>query len=222
MHETALPLTRVQVDPAPQPRERGETDWRECLPTLIGRLVTLRELSPADAPVLLPLIAAPEVSRFLSPPPRSVERFTGFIESTLRERRAGRYTGFAIVPHGSSTPVGLVQLRQLEPAFRTAEWGIALGAAWWGRGLFQDVARLVLEFAFDRLGTDRLEARVAAQNARGNRAVEKLGAVAEGLLRSSLQVADGTRHDQVLWAWLTEDWRRARQQAAQEVTPWVH
>ena len=84
------------------------------------------------------------------------------------------------------------------------------------------MAQLVLEFAFDRLGTDRLEARVAAQNARGNRAVEKLGAVAEGLLRSSLQVADGTRHDQVLWAWLTEDWQRARQQAVQEATPWVH
>ncbi len=222
MHETALPLTRVHVDPASQPRTSGEIDWRDRLPVLAGRLVTLRELSIADSAVLLPLMAAPEVSRFLSPPPLSVERFTGFIESTLRERRAGRYAGFAVVPHGSSTPVGLVQLRQLEPGFRTAEWGIALGAAWWGRGLFQDVARLILDFAFDRLGADRLEARVAAQNARGNRAVEKLGAVAEGLLRSSLQVADGTRHDQVLWAWLPEDRRRASWQAAEEATPWVH
>jgi len=224
MHETALPLTRVPViSTAVEPCEAAPAvDWRERLPMLPGRLATLRELTVADAVALLPLIGAPEVARFLSPPPKSLERFTGFIESTHRERRAGRYAGFAVVPHGSDAPAGIVQIRQLEPQFRTAEWGIALGSAWWGRGLFQDAAHLVLDFAFDRLGADRLEARVAAQNARGNRAVEKLGAVAEGLLRSSLQVADGTRHDQVLWAWLPEDWRRARQQGAREVTSWVH
>jgi RimJ/RimL family protein N-acetyltransferase len=223
MHDTALPLTRVLAAPAIQPREQaGSINWRESLPSLSGRLVTLRELSVADGATLLPLISAPEVARFLSPPPQSLERFTGFIESTLRERRAGRYAGFAVVPHGSETPVGLVQIRQLEPAFRTAEWGIALGSAWWGRGLFQDAAQLMLDLAFQRLRVDRLEARVAAQNARGNRAVEKLGAVAEGLLRSSLQVADGTRHDQVLWAWLTEDWRRVCGEAAEEATSWVH
>ena len=62
---------------------------------------------------------------------------------------------------------------------------------------------------------------VAARNARGNGAVQKLGAVAEGLLRASLLVADGTRHDQVLWAWLEEDWRRGRQ-AGVEASAWVH
>jgi hypothetical protein len=63
------------------------------------------------------------------------------------------------------------------------------GAEWWGRGLFLDAAKQVLEFAFNGLGVERLEARVAAGNARGHRAVEKLGAVAEGLLRQSLLVA---------------------------------
>jgi RimJ/RimL family protein N-acetyltransferase len=62
---------------------------------------------------------------------------------------------------------------------------------------------------------------VATGNARGHRAVEKLGAVAEGLLRQSLLVADGTRHDQVLWSWLGDEWRRARESAA-EGQSWVH
>ena len=88
--------------------------------------------------------------------------------------------------------MGLVQIRQLEPGFRTAEWGVALGAEWWGRGLFVDAGHLLLDFAFSELATSRVEARVASRNARGNRAVEKLGAVAEGLLRGSLVVADGS------------------------------
>jgi ribosomal-protein-alanine N-acetyltransferase len=209
------PLVRRDTD-----RQSPPVGWSDGLPTLTGKQVTLRELVAADGSVLLPLVSAPEVARFLSPPPQSLERFTGFIESTLRERRAGRYAAFAIVPHSTNAPAGLVQIRQIEPGFRTAEWGIALGSEWWGRGLFQDVGELLLAFAFETLGVHRLEARVAARNARGNGAVEKLGGVAEGLLRSSLQVADGTRLDQVLWSWLAEEWRQRR--SAMEGLPWVH
>lgn len=222
MHETALPLTSSSPTPARDRDERSSRrSWRDQLPVLEGRRVLLRELEPADAATLLPLLGAPEVARFLSPPPQSLERFAGFIEATRNERSAGRYAGFAIVPHETGRPVGLVQIRPLDPSFGTAEWGVALGAEWWGRGLFVDAGALLLDFAFSELGTFRVEARVAARNARGNRAVEKLGAVAEGVLRGSLVVVDGSRHDQVLWAWLKEDWRRARAAEA-EASSWVH
>jgi ribosomal-protein-alanine N-acetyltransferase len=222
MHETALPLTSSSPTPARDRDERSSRrNWRDQLPVLEGRRVSLRELDASDAATLLPLLGAPEVARFLSPPPQSLERFAGFIEATLIERRGGRYAGFAIVPHETGRPVGLVQIRQLDPSFGTAEWGVALAAEWWGRGLFVDAGQLLLDFAFSELGTFRVEARVAARNARGNRAVEKLGAVAEGLLRGSLVVADGSRHDQVLWSWLKEDWRRARA-AETEASTWVH
>lgn len=223
MQNTASALHPVVGSPTVRrdtDRQSPHIGWSDGLPTLTGKQVTLRELVAADGSVLLPLVSAPEVARFLSPPPQSLERFAGFIESTLRERHAGRYAAFAIVPHGTHAPVGLVQIRQIEPGFRTAEWGIALGSEWWGRGLFQDVGELLLAFAFETLGVHRLEARVAARNARGNGAVEKLGGVAEGLLRSSLQVADGTRLDQVLWSWLAEEWHQRR--SAVEGLPWVH
>ena len=195
MHETALPLTSSSPTPARDRDERStRRNWRDQLPVLEGRRVSLRELDASDAATLLPLLAAPEVARFLSPPPQSLERFAGFIEATLSERRAGRYAGFAIVPHETGRPVGLVQIRQLDPSFGTAEWGVALGAEWWGRGLFVDTGHLLLDFAFSELGTFRVEARVAARNARGNRAVEKLGAVAEGCCaaRSSWRTVRGT------------------------------
>jgi RimJ/RimL family protein N-acetyltransferase len=222
MHDTALPLTSSSPTPARDRDERyARRNWREKLPVLEGRGLILRELEPGDAATLLPLLGTPDVARFLSPPPQSLERFASFIEATLNERRAGRYAGFAIVPHDTGRPVGLVQIRQLDPSFGTAEWGVALGAEWWGRGLFVEAGQLLLDFAFSQLGTFRVEARVAARNARGNRAVEKLGAVAEGLLRGSLVVADGSRHDQVLWSWLKEDWRRALAAQA-EASSWVH
>lgn len=222
MHDSTIALTRELRTPgtaaASQPRP-DVSGWRHGLPMLTGNRLTLRELVVSDAAELLPLIAAPEVARFLSPPPTSVARFAGFVETTRLEREAGRYAGFAVVPHGHATPVGLVQVRQLEPGFSTAEWGIALGSAWWGRGLFEDAGRLVLAFAFDTLGVHRLEARVAAQNARGNAAVGKLAAVSEGVLRRALLTADGSRLDQVLWSWLADEWRR---QGKGGDLPWVH
>ncbi|HEX7085325.1 MAG TPA: GNAT family N-acetyltransferase [Vicinamibacterales bacterium] len=223
MHETTFALPRVERIPADISRRRTRTatnDWRHELPVLPGRLLTLRELRPEDATELLPLLAAPEVTRFMSPPPPSVERLVAFVETTHRERRAGRYAGFAIVPHETGRPVGLVQLRQLEPGFATAEWGVAIGSAWWGRGLFEEAGRLALSFAFDTLGVHRLEARVAAQNARGMAAVAKLGGVQEGLLRRALLTPDGNRVDQVLWAWLADEWRARTTGVEEEL--WVH
>ena len=74
---------------------------------------------------------------------------------------------------------------RFEPAFDIAEWGFALGAEFWGTGMFVDGAELVLDFAFDVLGVHRLEARAALKNGRGNGALQKLGAMQEGVLRRS-------------------------------------
>jgi RimJ/RimL family protein N-acetyltransferase len=191
--------------------------WRRGLPVLKGELSSLRELEGRDARNLLPLLSAPEVARFISPPPHSVEQFAWFIETSRREREAGRYCGFALVPHGHADAVGVVQLRQTERGFVTAEWGFAMASPWWGSGLFVDASRLLLEFAFDTVGVHRLEARAAAPNARCQAAMQKLGAVREGVLRKSLTTTDGTRLDQVLWSLLDEDWRQLTAPCALQV-----
>ena len=227
MHDTSIANARVRTATTVAHSDHPDlaaaaASWRSGLPVLRGRLLTLRELRVDDGSALLPLITAPEVVRFMSPTPEAPDWFASFVSATGRERMAGRYAGFAIVPHAVEHPVGLVQIRQLEPGFTTAEWGIALGSAWWGQGLFADAGRLVLAFAFETLGVHRLEARVASQNARGNAAVGKLGAVAEGMLRRALRTADGTEHDQVLWAWLRDEWRRDQSRRNAEEAVWVH
>jgi hypothetical protein len=55
----------------------------------------------------------------------------------------------------------------------------------------------------------RLEARAAVQNIRGNRALQKIGAMQEGILRKSF-LRDGKLIDQARWAILDEDWYRTK------------
>ena len=185
------------------------SDWRACLPVLEGSKVTLRDLEVSDAPSLLAMLTTEEVSRFISPPPTTVEGFERFITWALAERAAGRYACFAVVPQGMTTAIGLFQLRQLEPGFATAEWGFALGSNFWGTGMFIDGAHMVVNFAIETLGVKRLEARAAVANGRGNGALRKLGAVQEGVLRRSF-FRNGRHLDQMLWSILSEEWRQSK------------
>ena len=185
------------------------SDWRQALPVLTGSMVTLRELRLSDAPSLLAMLSTEEVARFISPPPTTVEGFERFIAWTHRERAAGNYACFAVVPHGMDSAVGIFQVRQLEPGFATAEWGFAIGSAFWGTGVFLDGANMVVNFAFDVVGTHRLEARAAVANGRGNGALRKVGATQEGVLRKSF-LRNGEYLDQTLWTILDEDWRRSK------------
>ena len=162
------------------------TNWQHGLPVLRGRQVTLRELRVSDASSLLAMLTTEEVARFISPPPTTVEGFERFIAWTVRQRSVGVYACFAVTLEGFDTAIGIFQVRQLEPSFDTAEWGFAIGSPFWGTGVFQEGAELVLGFVFDTLGVHRLEARAAVKSGRGNGALLKMGAVQEGLLRKSL------------------------------------
>ena len=185
------------------------SDWRNGLPVLAGSNFTLRELRSEDAASLLAMLSTEEVARFISPPPTTVEGFERFIAWTHRERLAGSYICFGIVPKGMEQAVGLFPLRSLEPGFASCEWGFAIGSSYWGTGVFPEGARLVINFAVDVIGAQRLEARAAVANGRGNGALRKIGAVQEGVLRRSF-LRHGQYHDQVLWGILAEDWRLQR------------
>ena len=185
------------------------TDWKQGLPTLRAGQVVLRELHASDAASLFALLTTEEVSRFISPPPTTVEGFERFIAWTQRQRAAGTYACFAVTVAGYDTAIGIFQVRETEPNFGTAEWGFAIGSAFWGTGVFQAGAELVLDFAFDTIGVHRLEARAAVKNGRGNGALQKLGATQECVLRKSFK-KNGEYLDQVLYGMIDTDWRGSR------------
>ena len=208
---------QVELDVMPVPATVASpvtsSDWQQGLPTLTGRQVVLRELRASDAQSLFALLTTEEVSRFISPPPSTVEGFEKFIVWANRQRAAGTYACFAVTLRGFDTAIGIFQVRDTSSGFETAEWGFALGSAFWGTGVFQEGAELVLEFTFDTIGVHRLEARAAVLNGRGNGALQKIGAVQEGVLRKSF-LRNGEYLDQVLYAMIDVDWRRQRETMA--------
>jgi ribosomal-protein-alanine N-acetyltransferase len=183
--------------------ELQEPDWWRHLPILAGPTLQLREVESEDVGSLFELLTDPEVSRYISPPPRTLGDFEGFIEWAHRQREAGACVCFAVVPNGLSRAVGMFQVRALEPGFKIAEWGFAMGQAFWSTGLFTEAAVLVAEFAFRTIGVHRLEARAVVENGRGNRVLEKLGAKGEAVLRRAFN----REYTQFMWAIVAEEWK---------------
>jgi RimJ/RimL family protein N-acetyltransferase len=181
--------------------ELDAPDWWAQVPVLAGPSIRLREVEAADAAALLELFGDPLVNRHLYSPPSTLTKFEGFIEWAQRQREAAKGVYFVVVPNGLQQPIGLFQLRALDKEFQVAEWGFALSSSFWGTGLFEEAATLVAEFAF-AIGVKRIEARAVTENSRANRALEKIGAKGEALLRKAFK----HNEPQFLWAVVADEW----------------
>jgi RimJ/RimL family protein N-acetyltransferase len=180
-------------------------NWRSELPTLSARLVTLREPTSSDLRPLMDLLLLADASRFGIDEPVSEVAVQQLLNRIARDREAGIAFTFLVTITSSRTIAGLVQARQIDLSWESAEWECTLAPSWRGSGAFLETARLVGSFAFGTVGVHRLEARVLLQNGRANGALRKLGGVQEGVLRRSVR-RDGLFFDQVLWSLLRDDW----------------
>jgi RimJ/RimL family protein N-acetyltransferase len=183
----------------------GVAAWRNELPSLNGRVVSLREPVAQDLGPLVDVLSLGDATRFGLDEPVSDIGVQELIERFARERASGIAFSYVITVAAARTVVGLVQVRQLDPSFEAAEWECTIAPSSRGAGIFLEAARLVGSFAFGVVGTHRLEARVLLQHGRANGALRKLGAVQEGVLRRSVRRAD-EYFDQVLWSLLKDDW----------------
>src|SRR6202521_3339387 len=117
------------------------TDWRAELPVLGARLITLREPSAQDLGPLVDLLSIGDATRFGIGDPIAEIGVQEFIERVARDRRAGLAFTYAVTMSVSRAVVGLVQVRQLDPAFEAAEWDCTIVPSSRGTGIFVEAAR---------------------------------------------------------------------------------
>src|SRR5438067_12033152 len=88
-------------------------DERDLLPILDGRHVALRAVRASDAESLHSVLTTPEVSRFISAPPATVEGFERFLARANRQP-TGRYLCYAVTLKGSDVAIGMFKIREIE------------------------------------------------------------------------------------------------------------
>jgi RimJ/RimL family protein N-acetyltransferase len=86
-----------------------------------------------------------------------------------------------------------------------------LGRRWWGNGMNAEAKLLMLTFAFEVLGAVRITLVTDIRNQRAQHAIERLGAVREGLLRKHRRRSDGSWRDTVRYGIVDDDWPQVKQ-----------
>lgn len=174
-------------------------------PRLEGKLVTLDELTIADAEALFPSATDPEIWRWkLVPRPNTVDDMRRLItEVMLGPLRQA----FAVRHLRDGQVIGSTTLANFDDHHRRVEMGFTwLERSCWGQGFNEDMKYLLLEYCFDGLELERVEWQVDGENERSWRALERFGFAYEGTLRSRHLRPDGTRRDSRFYGLLRSEW----------------
>ncbi|MGW0799846.1 GNAT family N-acetyltransferase [Streptomyces sp. NPDC002692] len=172
-------------------------------PTLDGELVKLRPVTVDDVVALTPMLRDAQV-----------KRLTGYRddpgEAQLRAWYGNRgdqedRLDLAVVDKATGRVVGEAVLNEWDADNESCNFRIAFVPDAHGRGLGTEATRLIVGYGFTRLGLHRISLEVYAFNPRARRVYEKVGFVAEGVLRDAL-LWEGERVDAVVMSILAPDW----------------
>jgi RimJ/RimL family protein N-acetyltransferase len=176
--------------------------------TLTGRFVRLEPLSEEHVPGLTAIGLDEEIWRYmLYGQMRSEEDIRGWVRRMLALAVQGTDLPFAVVDLASGCVAGATRYLEIRPA----HYGLEIGGTWYGAAFQRtrvntECKYLLLQHAFERLHCIRAQLKTDSRNERSQRAIERLGAVKEGMLRNHLILPDGRVRHSVYYSILDSEW----------------
>jgi RimJ/RimL family protein N-acetyltransferase len=184
------------------------SDWNTH-PILSGEHVRLEPLAPEHAKGLFEAGADPGIWAWLSlRQPADVPAAERMVEQALADpdRRP-----WAQIDVASGRVAGTTSYYQVVEKHRILSIGHTwLGAHWQRTGLNTESKLLLLTHAFEMLGAQRVSWETDIRNLRSQRAIERLGALREGVLRAHRIRPDGSSRDTVTYSMLAPEWPAAK------------
>jgi RimJ/RimL family protein N-acetyltransferase len=187
---------------------------------LRGDLVAIEPLGVEHAAGLLAAADTEEVFAWLPyARPADLGQARAWIDGTLDDRRADRRFPFAVLEAGSGSVIGSTSYWD----FDAHNAHVEIGSTWinrssWGAGRNAEAKLLLLAHAFETLGLERVAFRTDIRNERSQRAIERLGAIKEGVHRHEMRRRDGSWRDSVHYSILRAEWPDAKERLRDRVT----
>jgi RimJ/RimL family protein N-acetyltransferase len=137
-----------------------------------------------------------------------------YIQTAIEARAQKTSYAFIVFDKLLNEYLGCTRFYDMQLTFQTTQ----LGYTWyskkcWGTKLNENCKYLLLEFAFDQMGLERVEFRADNNNKRSIAAMQKIGCSVEGILRNHLPMPSGKRRDSIVLSILKEDWDASLKQS---------
>jgi RimJ/RimL family protein N-acetyltransferase len=176
--------------------------------TLENERVLLRPLLLSDLPILEKyVIEEPDLWQYSLVAIHDIADLEKYIQDAIEARKLKTAYSFIVFDKLLQEYVGCTRFYDIQLTFKSTQ----LGYTWyskkvWGTGLNQHCKFLLLQFAFDQIGFERVEFRADNNNKRSIAAMQKIGCTIEGVLRNHLPMPNGTRRDSIVLSILQQEW----------------
>jgi RimJ/RimL family protein N-acetyltransferase len=175
--------------------------------TLRGEHAMLVPLSPDHAPGLAEAVRDGELWKLWYTGVAAPEDMASDIEGRLALKAAGSSLPFTVIEPKSGQPVGMTTYMNIDAKVRRVE----IGATWYRRSVQRSALNteckfMLLRHAFEDLDCIAVEFRTHFFNQQSRRAIERLGAKQDGILRSHTRARDGTLRDTCVYSIIAGEW----------------
>jgi RimJ/RimL family protein N-acetyltransferase len=174
----------------------------------------LRPLQVDDLSLLLPFaLHEPELWIYSINSPAGKAGMENYIQTTIDQRNRGNEFPFIVFDKRMQRYAGSTRFYDIQLSNQTTQ----LGYTWYGKefqrtGLNRHCKLLLLSYAFENWGAERVEFRADATNDRSIHAMKSIGCVVEGILRSQAPSARGSRRDSIVLSILKTEWMSGTKQ----------
>jgi len=153
-----------------------------------------------------------EIWKYMGMYVRNDQDFENYIKSTLKQKADGICYPFLIIDKATNKVAGSTRYGYLNNASQKCEIGWTwYGKAFQGTGLNQACKFELLNFGFEQIQFRRIQFSADLENIRSQKAIEKLGAVKEGVFRNNYVDSEGKSKDDVYFSIISEEWENTKQ-----------
>jgi ribosomal-protein-alanine N-acetyltransferase len=175
-------------------------------PLLSTERLLLRDFTDDDAADILRFRGDPEVQKYNTDPMRDTAEARGLIRTMHAWFVTRQAIQWGITLRDEGRVIGICGIHDISRRHRRAYVGYDLTREHWGRGLASEAMRAVVQFGFERLDLNRLEAITVAENTRSIRLLERLGFQLEGVRREYSLEEDGALHGSAIFGLLRREY----------------
>ena len=175
--------------------------------TIETKRLALRRFVSEDAQAMFENWASdPKVAEYVTWPAHDSPAISRMIvDKWVSEYAAPDRYNWAIELKELGQPIGNIDVVQLKDSIEMAHVGYCIGAAWWHKGIMSEALAAVMDFLFDEVGVNRVEARHDSDNPNSGGVMKKCGMKYEGTLRQSLRNKQGRYSDLCCYALLRSE-----------------
>jgi N-acetyltransferase len=191
--------------------------------TLTGKTIRLEPLSEEHVPDLAQVGIDDDIWQFMLYGEICTESdVRGWVRDILSRQKRGTDLPFTVIKLDSGKAIGCTRYLEIHPEHRNLE----IGGTWYGtpyRGTWvnTEAKYLLLRHAFETLGCIRVQLKTDLRNVRSQRAIERIGAQKEGILRDHMILQDGTIRSSVYYSILENEWPGVKMMLEERLTSQV-